>query len=111
MIRGGGGGGSAAYGRLPTGDYEEEDKAQIQKTLKRQDESLDILGTSVQRLGELSLNISREIDTQNRMLDRIEEDVDKAQSSANSLISKTKELIKKSGYIIVFILLVIFIFK
>ena len=90
------------YGRIPTGDYEEDDKNHIQKTLKRQDESLDILGTSVKRLGELSLNISREIDTQNRMLDIIEEDVDKAQTSANSLIRKTKELIKKSGLVCIF---------
>ena len=89
---------SSNYGRLPTGEYDEEDRSTtLKKQLKKQDENLDILGSSVERLGELSLNISREIESQNDMLSRIEEDVERAQNNVDSLIGKTKELVKKSG--------------
>ncbi len=85
------------YDRLPTGEFDEDDRKSIQKQLKRQDESLDILGSSAMRLGELSLSISNEINEQNRMLDGLEEDVDRVQSNMDLINKATEKLIKKGG--------------
>lgn len=87
------------YDRLPTGEFDEEDRKSIQKQLRRQDESLDILGSSAMRLGELSLSISNEIQSQNRMLDGLEEDVDRVQSNMDMINKATEKLIKKGGYV------------
>ncbi len=46
----------------------------------------------------MSLSISNELKTQNKMLDNMEADVDEAQNQADLLTRKTKELIEKSGY-------------
>jgi len=67
------------------------------KRLRDQDSSLDSLGKTVSRLGELSLTISKEIDTQNRLLTALEMDVEKNQESTDSLMKKTKELVEKTG--------------
>lgn len=85
------------YDRLPTGEFDEEDRRTIQKQLKRQDESLDILGSSAMRLGELSLSISNEIRSQNQMLDVLEEDVDRVQTNMDIINKATEKLIKKGG--------------
>lgn len=89
--------GGPPYDRLPTGEFDEEDRKSIQKQLKRQDDSLDILGTSAMRLGELSLSISNEIQNQNRMLDGLEEDVDRVQTNMDMINKATEKLIKKGG--------------
>lgn len=38
----------------------------IKIQLKQQDEGLEMLGQSASRLGQLSMNITEELDTQNR---------------------------------------------
>lgn len=43
------------------------------------------------------MNISREIKDQNRKLDNLDADTDHAQTQADLITQKTKELIKKSG--------------
>jgi syntaxin 6 len=85
------------YDRLPTAEFDEEDRKSIQKQLKRQDDSLDILSSSAMRLGELSLSISNEIQQQNRMLDGLEEDVDRVQTNMDIINIATEKLIKKAG--------------
>jgi uncharacterized protein YoxC len=55
------------------------------------------LESSIQRLGKLSLNISDELKEQNKMLDSMDSDVENAQTQADILTQKTKELIQKSG--------------
>jgi len=62
-----------------------------------QNSGLAYLDSSVTRLGELSLGISREIDLQNRMLDQLDEDTDKAQSQADMLTRRTADLVKQTG--------------
>lgn len=99
------------YSSLPTREYDNDDYASrtnsnsykhgslmnIKQSIKRQDESLDILSDSVSRLGEISLTISKEIELQNRMLSNLEDEIDDATDKAQSLTARTKELVKKSG--------------
>lgn len=112
-----------SYSRLPTKEYDEDSEKNrryaggsgwsgansgsanrggykegiLELRMKEQDQSLDILGDSVSRLGDLSLNISKEIDLQNRMLTSLEIETENAHDKANILTKKTAELIKKSG--------------
>lgn len=91
------------YSSLRTGDFDEEGNnptgglIYADKRLRDQDSSLDSLGKTVSRLGELSLTISKEIDTQNRLLTALEMDVEKNQESTDSLMKKTKELVENTG--------------
>ncbi len=62
-----------------------------------QNHELSILDSSVARLGELSLGISKEIDLQNRMLDELQEDTERAQTHADLITKQTQDLIKKAG--------------
>ena len=65
--------------------------------MKEQDDSLEALGSSVLRLGQLSLGISEEIDSQNLMLNKLEVDVEKANESVDRLTQTTKLMVKKAG--------------
>ncbi|KAJ1404504.1 hypothetical protein B484DRAFT_313887, partial [Ochromonadaceae sp. CCMP2298] len=65
--------------------------------MAEQDNSLDQLGRSVSRLGDLSLTISREIDTQNRLLSSLDMEVEKNQETTSDIMQKTKDLVKKTG--------------
>jgi t-SNARE complex subunit (syntaxin) len=89
------------YSHLRSGDFDEERGSSTlsyaDKKLVEQDNSLDQLGRSVSRLGDLSLTISRDIDTQNRLLSDLDLDVEKAQESTSDLLQKTKDLVKKTG--------------
>ena len=95
------------YTTLPSKDYD-DDEAEIfgkksnrglvfDNKFKEQDDHLDKLSTSVSRLGQISLDISREIDMQNRMIDGLQSDVEEATGRTDALTKKTKELIQKSG--------------
>jgi len=69
----------------------------LQLKMREQDANLDALGSSVSRLGEMSLNISKEIELQNRMLDSLEEETDSARDKVDILTKKTREIVKRSG--------------
>ena len=56
-----------------------------------------MLSQGAARLGELSLNIHEELSEQNKILDQMEDDLDKATTTLNFVTAKTKDLIKKSG--------------
>jgi len=85
---------SYSYNKLRTGDY--EDDRSFEKKMQDQDQNLDSLGRSVTRLGELSLTISKEIDTQSRILSDLELEVEDAQVNTESLMTKTNEFLNKS---------------
>lgn len=84
-----------SYSRLRSGEYDEA--ATYDKRLKEQDFDLENLGKSVSRLGELSLTISKEIDTQNRILSNLEQEVDQSHDNTTSLMVKTKDYLKQSA--------------
>mmetsp|Transcript_13452 Transcript_13452/g.17718 ORF Transcript_13452/g.17718 Transcript_13452/m.17718 type:complete len:128 (-) Transcript_13452:243-626(-) len=93
-----------AYTRLPYDDSSDDEddfiKNQIrsqQKSMRRQDEHLDELGTAVDRLGHLSLKIGEEIEDQNRILTELDTDLDNTVDKLDMITRKTKELVKKSG--------------
>ena len=84
---------SYSYNKLRTGEYDDD----IDRKLQEQDQNLDSLGRSVSRLGELSLTISKEIDTHSRILSDLEIEVDQAQVNTESLMAKTNEFLKKTA--------------
>ena len=95
---------SGTYSKLPTSDsgdahdpFSTSQLAQLREQRREQDANLNILGESVSRLGQLSLSISKEIDSQNEMLDELDEEVNAAQETADVLTKKTAELVKLSG--------------
>ena len=95
---------SGSYAKVPTSDSNDANDPflngqlnQIREQRKEQDANLNILGESVSRLGQLSLSISKEMDSQNVMLDELGEEVSAAQETADVLIKKTAELVKLSG--------------
>lgn len=93
---------SIAENQFSDDSDEEEDFIQRQlrhqkMELKRQDDGLDMLSQSASRLGTLSLGISEELGQQNKMLDEMEDDLEKATNDLDILSKKTKELIQKSG--------------
>lgn len=65
--------------------------------MKQQDEGLDVLSQSVDRLGQMSMAISEELGQQNKMLDAMETDLDTAGEELDIVTKKTKELIAKAG--------------
>mmetsp|Transcript_17779 Transcript_17779/g.22100 ORF Transcript_17779/g.22100 Transcript_17779/m.22100 type:complete len:130 (-) Transcript_17779:334-723(-) len=95
------------YSKIPINDYDSDSDSDddfIQKEIKsqraqfkKQDEGLEMLSMSADRLGKLSLGISEELDQQNRMLDNMEDDLDKAADNLDFVTLRTRELIKKSG--------------
>ncbi|KAF1328042.1 hypothetical protein FI667_g7374, partial [Globisporangium splendens] len=78
-------------------DYVQRERNQQQMEREKQDESLDQLHTAVKRLGDMSLSISTELDSQNAMLDDLNEETDKASEALQAVTKKTKELIEQSG--------------
>jgi hypothetical protein len=100
-----------SYSSLRTGEFDDDeldmdndirmgnkDRSQVYDyRMKQQNESLSMLESSVLRLGQLSLNISQEIDDQNRMLTKLDEDTEIAQNRSNVLLKATNYLIKRSG--------------
>eukprot|EP01035_Chromulina_nebulosa_P005469 gene5469-7421_t len=76
---------------------EELQNMSMKKQIARQDENLDALADSVSRLGALSLTISNEITSQNKMISDLDADVETAEAKTTNLIDKTKDIIKKTG--------------
>ena len=65
--------------------------------MKKQDEGLEMLSQSAERLGQMSLNISDELNAQNQILTDMDTDLDTASENMNFVTRKTKEFIVKSG--------------
>ena len=96
--------GSSNYAKLPTAERDDDNDPFLKRQMsslrqqkQEQDDNLSILGDSVERLGQLSLSISKEIDSQNVMLDDLSDEVDTAKDTADMLTKKTEELVKAAG--------------
>ena len=111
---------SQKYNSLPTGEYDDNETSgkssqQLQyDRRKRQDDSLEALGGSVLRLGQLSLGISEEIDSQNKLLEGLDTELDTANQNVDRITQMTKALVKKSGgsrgFCIIIVLSIILVF-
>lgn len=65
--------------------------------LKKQDEGLDFLSQSAERLGQMSMGISEELGHQNKMLESMETDLDVAADELDLVTRKTRDFIQLSG--------------
>ena len=65
--------------------------------MQQQDQGLEMLSQSAERLGQLSMNIHDELNQQNKMLDEMDNDLEDAGENLDMITRKTKELIEKSG--------------
>ena len=125
-MRGGGGGRKHGGGAVRPTTYRDDDDRDEgrpffdnhaggqQAQMQQQDAQLDDLHGSVQRLGDLSLTISNELDLQNQMLDDLDDDLTVAQTAMDAVNKKTQELVKAAGgpqyfCVIVFLSVVLFI--
>ena len=78
-------------------DFVEASHRRQQMQLEQQDEGLEMLSQSAERLGKMSMTISDELGQQNKMLDEMDEDLEIAGDHLSSITDKTKEFIEKSG--------------
>lgn len=92
---------SGDYSRLPPADGEDDwlrrQVREHREQVQEQDQHLDEIGRGVERLGEISLTISRELDGQNKMLTSMDTEFETAIDRLDIVTKKTKELINKSG--------------
>jgi hypothetical protein len=68
------------YSIVPAADDEGFAGSQLRQhrdILREQDTHIDILGATVSRIGQLAAEIGQEVETQNFMIDELEEDLDK----------------------------------
>jgi hypothetical protein len=68
-----------------------------QELMQRQDQGLEMLSQSADRLGKMSTAIGEELGFQNQMLDEMDQDLEEAADNMDFVTRKTKEFIEKSG--------------
>jgi t-SNARE complex subunit (syntaxin) len=78
-------------------------------TLSAQDEGLEMLAQSANRLGQMSLGIQEELDYQNNMLGDMENDLEGATDRLDMVTKKTKEMIQKAGGVNNFMLIAVLV--
>jgi ABC-type transport system involved in cytochrome c biogenesis ATPase subunit len=79
------------------GDFATKSIQRQHEQMRQQDEGLEMLGQSADRLGQMSMTISEELGFQNKMLDEMDQDLDEANENLDFVTRKTKEMIEKSG--------------
>eukprot|EP00567_Pseudictyota_dubia_P016175 CAMPEP_0197438308 /NCGR_PEP_ID=MMETSP1175-20131217/5346_1 /TAXON_ID=1003142 /ORGANISM="Triceratium dubium, Strain CCMP147" /LENGTH=133 /DNA_ID=CAMNT_0042968013 /DNA_START=274 /DNA_END=675 /DNA_ORIENTATION=- len=108
MFGNGGARGKGKYRQVPHHDFSDSDSDEAddfisqqvrnqRQQMKEQDEGLEMLSQSADRLGMLSKNIHEELGHQNKLLDEMEEDLDTATTQLDFVTQKTRELIQRSG--------------
>ncbi|BBN20050.1 syntaxin of plants SYP6 [Marchantia polymorpha subsp. ruderalis] len=78
-------------------DYIHGEQERQTQYLKEQDEDLDDLSQSVQRMGNIGLAIHEELDSQEVLISDISRDVDTAATRLDYVQKKMETLIKKAG--------------
>ena len=68
-----------------------------QELMRKQDEGLEMLSQSAERLGAMSLQIGEEIGFQNKMLDEMESDLERADQDLDLVTRQTKKFIEQAG--------------
>eukprot|EP01026_Neomeris_dumetosa_P025872 TRINITY_DN2121_c0_g1_i10.p2 TRINITY_DN2121_c0_g1~~TRINITY_DN2121_c0_g1_i10.p2 ORF type:complete len:226 (+),score=40.23 TRINITY_DN2121_c0_g1_i10:126-803(+) len=91
----------------------DEQKQEQESLIRQQDEQLDELSEQVGRLGQIGIRIHEELNTQNNMLDELDQDVQVTTSRIKSAQVRIMEVINKSGscrqFVCVIVLVVILI--
>ena len=103
-VGGGGGGGSNSSSHHGGGPASSSSSSfaggslqRQQELMVRQDQGLEMLAQSAERLGQMSMTISDELGQQNKMLDEMDTDLDTAGENLDYVTRKTKEFIDKAG--------------
>ena len=65
--------------------------------MRKQDADLDDISASIQRLGQVGLTIGEELETQGKMIDELEQDVDGTNSRLAAAQRKMNQVLKKAG--------------
>jgi ABC-type transport system involved in cytochrome c biogenesis ATPase subunit len=78
-------------------DFTNNSLQRQQEQMRQQDEGLEMLSQSADRLGKMSMTISEELGHQNKMLDEMDQDLDDANENLDFVTRKTKEFIVQSG--------------
>jgi len=90
--------GSSSTSNSRRGDtYASQSVQRQRQMLQEQDEGLDMLAQSAERLGQLSMGINSELQGQNQILDDMDEDFGQAAENLDIVTRKTKEFIAASG--------------
>mmetsp|Transcript_19288 Transcript_19288/g.24885 ORF Transcript_19288/g.24885 Transcript_19288/m.24885 type:complete len:138 (+) Transcript_19288:294-707(+) len=102
------------YNKISLDDFSDDDSSQEENSpsaarsrtpaagrsqilMKQQDEGLEMLGQSAERLGKMSLVINEELGFQNKMLDEMEDGLDEAGDNLDLVTRKTQEFIEFTG--------------
>mmetsp|Transcript_24780 Transcript_24780/g.51529 ORF Transcript_24780/g.51529 Transcript_24780/m.51529 type:complete len:136 (+) Transcript_24780:110-517(+) len=68
-----------------------------QMLMKQQDDGLEMLSQSADRLGQMSLQINEELGFQNKILNEMEDDLEEANEDLDLVTRKTQEFIEFTG--------------
>ena len=69
----------------------------LQSQIEDQDKHLDILEVSLKRLGDLGKGIKDELELQNKMLNDLEDDVERGAADLESVQGKLDYMVKRAG--------------
>ena len=95
--RGGGyGGGLDGAIDAANDSFLDQQRDQQQLLVRKQDEDLDEISVSIQRIGQVGLTIGEELETQGKMLEELEEDVE-TNSRLAAAQRKMNAVLKKAG--------------
>lgn len=72
-------------------------RQQQQLLMKQQDEGLEMLSQSAERLGKMSMQIHEELGMHNQILDDMDNELDEANENLDTVTRKTKEFIEFTG--------------
>ena len=78
-------------------DYLNREHDNQQLLMRKQDADLDDISVSIQRLGQVGLTIGEELETQGKMIDELEQDVDGTNSRLAAAQRKMNQVLKKAG--------------
>ena len=87
----------SAARNIDNGNYSDDGMQRQQQLMQQQDQGLEMLAQSAERLGSLSMAISDELNQQNIMLDDMDRDLEEAGNNLDYVTKKTQEFIEKSG--------------
>lgn len=91
------------YSRVSLDDHNDDDNdhnnhgGRQQQLMEQQDAGLEMLGQSAVRLGQMSLQISEELEFQNQMLTDMDDQLETAQEELDIVTRQTQAFIRASG--------------
>eukprot|EP01038_Epipyxis_sp_PR26KG_P011474 gene11474-15368_t len=85
---------SAGLRRAENSNFIRDQKLQTQQLIEQQDNNVELLGKSVDKLGQIAIEINTEVKEQNVLLDHLEGDIEKASDKMNTVQGALEKLLK-----------------